>query len=90
MSSNLASSVSFFFYEEGLYALKTKQESVKIKGFYVCLFFRARTNYVNIYVHMITLQLLVNQECRTTNLGSKANQSRFTSDYTCDHVYTCT
>ena len=51
---------------------------------------------VNINIHMLSLQLLVNQECRTTNLGSLANQSRFTSDcthvitYTCIHMHNCT
>ena len=38
-------------------------------------------------VHSITLQLLVNSEYLTTNLGSEAKQSRFTSDYTRNHVY---
>ena len=51
---------------------------------------------VNVNIHMLSLQLLVSQECLTTNLGSKANQIRFTSDcthmitYTCMHMHTCT
>ena len=51
---------------------------------------------VNVNKHMLSLQLLVNQECRTTNLDSYANQSRFTSDcthvitYTCIHMHNCT
>ena len=46
--------------------------------FFVCFVFN---------VHMIKLQLLVNQECRITHLGSSAKLSRFTSDYMCNHVY---
>ena len=38
-------------------------------------------------VHRITLQLLVNQECQTADLGSQAKQSRFTSNDTCNQVY---
>ena len=34
---------------------------------FVCFFARVR---VNVNIHMITLQLLVNQECRTTNIRS--------------------
>ena len=55
---------------EGLYALITgKRENDDV----FCFVYN---------VHRIILQLLVNQECRTTNLGSKAKQSRFTSNYT--------
>ena len=35
--------------------------------------------------HRITLQLL--HDSRTTNLGFQAKKSRFTSDYTYNHVY---
>ena len=44
---------------------------------------------VNVNIHMIALQLLVNQECRTTNIRSKAKQSRFTIVAT-TRVITCT
>ena len=40
--------------------MREKQESEKMMLFFV-LFFN---------VHMITLQMLVNQDCQTTNLGS--------------------
>ena len=61
----------FFSCKEGLYAIKTGK----------------RDNDVFFNVHRIPLQLLVNQECRTTNCGSYAKQSPFTSDYTCNHMY---
>ena len=46
--------------------MRKKQESVKM----VCLYvFFARVR-VNVNIHMLTLQLLVNQECRTANIRS--------------------
>ena len=50
---------------------------------------------ININVHMITLQLLVNQECGTTNLGSRRNSLDLLATTrvitcTCKHINNCT